>query len=376
MQAQHPANPPGRPAVRFVHHPASMLGAAPLPCPAPPVAPASAPALPSSQASSPADLLPPRMLRRARRTRRATLIAGNRVGVWRVDGELGRGGMGSVYAVTHHGFGKRAALKLCHAQILSETFTPETFLREARVVHLVDHPGACDVFATGTYAGRPYLVMERLTGETLGQRLDRGAVTREEGLEILAEVCDVLGAAHAAGVTHRDLKLDNVFLLETPGAAGRRTKVLDWGVARIAGEPDPMKGMVAGTLTYVAPEQVRGEDLGTAADVYSLAVLAYQILLGGAPFASKNELELLRMHLRTEPPTPESRWPEIPAVLARTLTAMLSKSAADRPPIDGVRRAIEEAREELRAQARRSRGLWRRMFGWLGLIGAGASVLV
>jgi serine/threonine-protein kinase len=293
----------------------------------------------------------PPVPRRGRRARRPTLAAGDRVGVWRIDAELGRGGMGAVLAVTHSKFGKRAALKLCHASILRDGFTAETFLREARIVHRVDHPGVCDVFATGTYRGRPYLAMERLAGETLGARLERGPLPREDALELLLEICDVLGAAHAAGVVHRDLKLDNVFVLEVPGAAGRRTKLLDWGVAHVLGEPDPMRGMIAGTLTYVAPEQVRGDAIDPAADIYSLAVLAYQVLLGAPPFASKDDLELLRMHLGAAPPPPARLWPDIPGELAATLAAMLAKDPAQRPPVAEVRRVLERARAALAAPA-------------------------
>jgi len=306
--------------------------------------------------------------RRSRRARRATLFPGDRVGAWRIDAELGRGGMGSVYAVTHHGFGKRAALKLCHASVLGESFTAETFLREARIVHRVDHPGVGDVFATGTYRGRPYLVMERLAGETLGTRLERGPMPRGEALEILIEVCEVLGAAHAAGVVHRDLKLDNVFVLEAPAAGGRRTKLLDWGVARILDEePDPMHGMIAGTITYVAPEQIRGDQLDPAADVYSLAVLAYQLLLGEPPFSAGISYDLLRMHLRAPPPAPARLWPEIPPELAVTLTAMLDKAPAQRPPVAEIRRVLQRARAELAASPRAGAALlWlRQMRGWL-----------
>src|SRR5262245_11757408 len=155
---------------------------------------------------------------RRRRPRPASLAPKQRVGAWRVEGDLGRGGMASVYAVTHAGFGKRAALKLCHRTVLGPDFTPEVFLREARVANLVDHAGMPDVFATGTYDGRPYLVMERLAGETLGQLVDRGALDRVAGIEVLLEVLDVLAVAHAAGVVHRDLKLDNVFVRREPGA--------------------------------------------------------------------------------------------------------------------------------------------------------------
>ncbi|HWU91228.1 MAG TPA: protein kinase, partial [Kofleriaceae bacterium] len=169
------------------------------------------------------------------RAQPSALSRGDRVDAWRVDGALGRGGMGAVYAVTHSEFGKRAALKLCHASVLDARFTSDTFLREARIVHLVDHPGVCDVFATGTHDGRPYLAMERLTGATLGTLVEGRTLAREDTLALLVELCDVLGAAHAAGIVHRDLKLDNVFVLDTPGVGERRTKLLDWGVARILG---------------------------------------------------------------------------------------------------------------------------------------------
>jgi serine/threonine-protein kinase len=300
--------------------------------------------------TSDATIVPRR--RRQRRTHRTTLSPGDRVGAWRVDAELGRGGMGSVYAVTHHKFGKRAALKLCHESVLGASFTADTFLREARIVHLVDHPGVCDVFATGMYRGRPYLAMERLSGETLGTKLERGPLPREAGLEILVEVCDVLAAAHAAGVVHRDLKLDNVFVLDAIAAGGRRTKLLDWGVARVVDEPDPLCEMIAGTITYVAPEQIRGDDLGPAADVYSLAVLAYLVLLGEPPFAAPSDLEVLRLHQSAAPPPPERLWPEIPAELATTLLAMLAKDPAQRPTVTEVRRVLQAARAGLTAPSR------------------------
>ena len=305
--------------------------------------------------------------RRTRRTRGEAISAGDRVGAWRIDAELGRGGMAAVYAVTHHRFGKRAALKLCHAAILRQGFTAETFLREARIVHRVDHPGVCDVFATGTHRGLPYLAMERLAGETLGARLERGPLPRVDALELLIEVCDVLAAAHAAGVVHRDLKLDNVFVLEAPGAGGRRTKLLDWGVARILGEPDPMRDMIAGTLAYVAPEQIRGEELAPAADVYSLAVLAYEVLLGEPPFASRSDYDLLRMHLGAAPPAPMQLWPEIPTELAATLLAMLAKDPAQRPPVTEVRRALDLVRARLvPARAGSPRAWMHHLHCWLG----------
>ena len=266
-----------------------------------------------------------------------------RIGPWRIERELGIGGMATVYAVVHTRFGKRAALKLAHRGV-GDTLPPDAFLREARIANLIDHPSVTEVFATGTYDGRPYLVMERLAGRTLGAQVADGPLARDEAIALLLELVDVLEHAHAAGVTHRDLKLDNVFVLHEPAAGGRRIKLLDWGMARHAGEDDPLRGMIAGTLTYVAPEQVRGDDITPAADVYALSVMAYQLLLGQPPFASPSDLELLDKHLHNEPPSPHGLWATIPAELDAVLVAMLAKQPEDRPSLAAVAHALRSAK--------------------------------
>ncbi|MGE0551114.1 MAG: serine/threonine protein kinase [Kofleriaceae bacterium] len=277
-----------------------------------------------------------------------TLPPGHRVGAWKIVGELGRGGMGAVYAVTHNGFGKRAALKVCHASVLRTELSAETFLREARVVHLIDHPGVCDVFATGTFSGRPYLAMERLYGQTLGHLAHRRLVGRDRALELLIELCDILGAAHRAGVVHRDLKLDNVFVLDRPGAGGYQIKLVDWGVAHVIGEPDPLQGMIVGTLTYVAPEQARGDQITPSADIYSLGVLAYQLLFRQPPFSSTDDVQLIQKHLSAPPPSPTELWPEIPAELAALLLSMLAKFPEQRPSLAEVEYVLRHARLQTR----------------------------
>ncbi|HTL37123.1 MAG TPA: protein kinase, partial [Kofleriaceae bacterium] len=172
-------------------------------------------------ATPPVSHAPSKLVRRKGRPDDA-LIPGSRVSSWRVEAELGRGGMASVHAVTHMKFGKRAALKIAHRSILGDGFSSKTFHREARIVHHVDHPGIIDVFATGTCDGRPYLVMEKLTGTPLGARVDQGPIDRREALSILLELVDILRATHAAGIVHRDLKLDNVFITDKPFADNRR----------------------------------------------------------------------------------------------------------------------------------------------------------
>ncbi len=327
----------------------------PLPCAPPPIPPVALP---------------------ARRRRPTTLVPGARIGAWRIERELGRGGMATVYAVVHTRFGKRAALKLVHDGILGPQFTRETFLREARIANLVDHPGVTEVFATGSFAGRPYLAMERLRGQSLGALLERSELgggdpdgsaggaggkaprgidaplPRDTAIDILLELCDVLAAAHAAGVVHGDLKVENVFVLDEPGAGGRRTKLLDWGIARIAGEDDPLRGIIAGTLTYVAPEQIRCDEITPAADVYALGVLGYRLLLGEPPFSASNDLDLIRKHLCGVPPTPRSKWPAIPAKLEAILLAMLAKQPAMRPSLAEVADVLRAVRRRIRPARR------------------------
>jgi serine/threonine-protein kinase len=264
------------------------------------------------------------------------------VSAWQVEGELGRGGMSSVHAVVHTQFGKRAAIKIAHRAVLGSGMTPQTFLREARIVHRVDHAALIDVFAIGSFDRRPYLVMEKLIGTPLGRRVDHSPLPRREAIEILLELCDVLRAAHAAGIVHRDLKLDNVCLCDTPFAGGRRVKLLDWGVAHVEGEEDAFRGLIAGTLTYVAPEQIRGDGLTGAADIYSLAVLAYHLLCRRPPFAG-SELALLHMHLRVEPPAPSTTWPEIPRALEQLLVRMLAKHPEQRPALAEVEATLRAA---------------------------------
>lgn len=260
--------------------------------------------------------------------------------------------MASVHAVTHTRFGKRAAIKIAHRSVLGEQYTPATFLREARIVHRIEHPAVIDVFATGSCESRPYLVMERLTGASLGDRVDSGPMPRGEALEILLELVDVLRAAHKAGVVHRDLKLDNVYVCDAPFAGGKRIKLLDWGVAYVTGEDDPFRGLIAGTLTYVAPEQIRGDALTAAADIYSLAVVAYHMLCRRPPFAARTDLELIQLHLRAEPPRPNVAWPSIPHELDELLVAMLAKDPTDRPSLDEVERVLNKMLAKL-APARR-----------------------
>jgi eukaryotic-like serine/threonine-protein kinase len=266
------------------------------------------------------------------------------IGDWQIESVLGRGATGTVYAVTHRELGKRAALKISHASLDSGELSVKIFAREARIVQLVEHPAMPDVFATGSHDLRPFLVMERLSGETLSQRLERGAIDRTQAFDLLIDICDVLAVAHNAQVVHRDLKLDNVLVLDRPAAAGYRVKLLDWGFARVLGEEDPLRGMVVGALNYVAPEQMRGAPITPAMDVYSLGVLAYRLVLGVKPFSGRDADELMHRHIFSAPPDPTTFWPEIPKPLAQMMLRMLAKEPSERPTLHEVRAELAAAR--------------------------------
>jgi serine/threonine protein kinase len=279
------------------------------------------------------------------------LLPGVKAGPWIVERELGRGGMGAVYAVVHETIGKRAALKLIHQRLLASDFNSERMLLEARVVNQIGHPNIVDVFEIGKLAdGRPYIVMERLAGQSLSDTVDDGKLLPHVVIAILLQVCDALIAAHAAGVVHRDLKLDNVFLVDNPDdPATPKIKLLDWGIAKVLSDDvkHTIEGQVVGTPRYLAPEQARGLPVSPQTDVYSLGVMAYELFLGQVLFEAETAAEVMAMHLRQPPPRPRALWPDIPAQLEKLLLAMLAKQPDQRPTMLEVARRLEAVRDEL-----------------------------
>jgi eukaryotic-like serine/threonine-protein kinase len=279
------------------------------------------------------------------------LRAGASAGPWVVERELGRGGMGAVYAVVHEAIGKRAALKVVHQRLLVPGFNCDRMLLEAKVVNQVGHPNIVDIFETGKLAdGRPYIVMERLEGQPLSNRADEGKLLPDLVIAILLQVCDALIAAHAAGVVHRDLKLDNVFLVDNPeDPATPKVKLLDWGIAKVLSHDvkHTIDGQLVGTPQYLSPEQARGQTVSAQTDVYSLGVMAYEMFLEQLPFEAETAAEVMAMHLRLPPPPPRDLWPDIPPQLEDLLLAMLAKQADQRPTTLEVARRLEVVRGEL-----------------------------
>ena len=282
-------------------------------------------------------------------------VPGTLLGDWRVEQKIGEGGMGIVYAAVHGEIGKRAALKVIRHDACSDASSAERFVQEARLVNQIGHPNIVDIFHIGRlHDGRPYLVMELLRGQTLGERIAAGRVPAGEAIELLLQICAALAAAHAHGVVHRDLKPDNVFVVDA--RSGPVVKLVDWGIAKLSDTSTMSStamtrtGALVGTPQYLSPEQARGKVVDERTDLYSLGVIAYELLLEEPPFTADNVADLIAMHLREPVPPPSEVWPDIPPALERLLVGMLAKTSDQRPTLLTIMETLEEARAELAAR--------------------------
>src|SRR5688572_5665576 len=277
------------------------------------------------------------------------LHPGTLVGEYRVEGKLGEGGMGSVYAATHPLIGKKAAIKIISPQLCTNAAAVERFIQEARAVNQIGHPNIVDVFSFGELVdGRSYFVMEWLQGETLADRMQRGRVPLAEAVEVLDQICDALEAAHEKHIVHRDLKPANVVLVNIRGNR-QLVKLLDFGLAKLAENEDnrlqkTRTGVMMGTPEYVSPEQARGKNVDHRTDIYAPGVISYELLLGRLPFEADNAADIITKHLREMPPRPSAIWPEIPEPLESSIIGMLEKDPVNRPTLLDVRRVVAELR--------------------------------
>ena len=272
------------------------------------------------------------------------LSAGTVAGDYVVERHIGAGAMGDVYAGSHPVIGKRVAIKVLKRALASRADSAARFLREARAVNHVDHPGVVDVFAIGRLDdGRLFLVMDLLDGGSLRERLRAGPVPPRVSLRILCEVAAALDAAHGKGVVHRDLKPDNVVL--TGPVDAPTAHVLDFGIARLVAEAGGERaietltgqGVWMGTPAYMAPEQWSADGATAASDRYSLGIMAYELLTGRVPFSAPSLPAMMEQHFRAAIPSITAAGlgakrvalsPAIDQVLARAL----AKAPGDRYP--------------------------------------------
>jgi serine/threonine protein kinase len=272
------------------------------------------------------------------------LEPGTMVGEYCVETTLGHGGMATVYGAVHPLIGKRAAIKVMTPSLSADAAAVARFVQEARAVNGIGHPNLVDVFSFGRLPdGRSYFVMEWLRGETLYERMWRGALPLPDVLHILEQICDGLEAAHDKGVIHRDLKPANVFLTPVRGRPDE-VKLLDFGVAKLMHRDSSPRwtsaGCVVGTPEYISPEQARGRDVDARTDLYALGVIAYEMVLGRLPFISDNPADAIRMNLCVNPPRPSILWKQIPPPLEALLLSLLAKRADERGTLADVRSTL------------------------------------
>nr|MBA3503363.1 protein kinase [Deltaproteobacteria bacterium] len=261
-------------------------------------------------------------------------MIGEVLGSYRVVSRLGAGGMGTVYLGEHQILGSRAAIKVLLPEMSEQKRIVERFFDEARAATRIQDPGIVTVHEIGWHGTNAYIVMEHLNGETLTSRLARyGNLPLAMALRLLQHCALAMAAAHARGIVHRDLKPDNIFVVSDPVVAGgERTKILDFGIAKLIDDPGAktertQTGMIMGTPAYMSPEQCRGAgSVDHRTDIYALGCVMFAMLVGHPPFVAPTAGDLIASHLREEPAVPSSLRSEIPTALDELVLRCLSKS--------------------------------------------------
>ena len=263
-------------------------------------------------------------------------------GRYRVNGVLGEGGMGTVYDAEHIGLGRQVAIKVLSPSQAKKRVAVKRFQQEARAAGAIGHPNICEVYDLGLLEdGSPYLVMEKLVGTTLADRIKKeGGMPFEDVIEVLVQVLSGLVAAHDKGIVHRDIKPENIFLAQRIGSRPI-IKLLDFGVSKMMPEfasgDDGLDltrtGMVMGTPYYMSPEQARGErNLDGRVDVYACGVVMYEALAGRRPFLAPNYNALLLAIINTAPRSIREVRPKTPPELEEIIRRSMAKNRDDRYP--------------------------------------------
>ena len=258
---------------------------------------------------------------------------GQRFGPYEILGRLGSGAMGLVFRAWDARLHREVAVKLLHDDYDMPGMR-ERFLQEARAASALNHPHICTIFDLGEQDGEPYMVMELLEGETLKEKISRGAVPVDEIISYAQEVADALAAAHAKGIVHRDVKPANIFLVNHPNGR-KQAKVLDFGLAKIGlamrgGRTSraldlTLAGATVGTLSYMSPEQARGQTLDERSDLFSLGVVMYEMATRQVPFQGATSA-LIFVQLLNHIPEALHEWNDtIPKELERIVLKLLSK---------------------------------------------------
>ena len=270
------------------------------------------------------------------------LVSGEMVSHYRILERLGEGGMGVVYKAEDTQLKRHVALKFLPHEVMATPHAKERFLHEAETTSALDHPNICTIHEINhTEGGQFFLVLSCYEGKTLRKILEEGRLSIGQAIQIAAQLCEGLAAAHDHKIVHRDLKPENIMVLSTG-----LVKILDFGLAKLAGQTQlTMSGTTMGTAAYMSPEQANGESVDERTDIYSVGVILYEMLTGELPFRADHPLALMYLIINQTPRSPEEINSAIPKALSDAVVRCLHKKRESRFQSAG------DLREELLAHA-------------------------